>query len=67
MKCKDCLCKNNCSLKEVAKDLIGCEGHGKERPPHKGEVKCYCCSSWVHLSNAFKRKDSNKYLCFKCY
>lgn len=67
MKCKDCLYENNCSLKEIASDLTGCEGHSKERPPHKGEVKCSCCKTWIHNSQAFKHKTNGTFICFSCY
>ena len=67
MKCSNCLYEDNCSLKDIAKDLIGCEGHSKKRPPRKGEVKCSCCGKWVHQSQAFKHKETGKYLCFDCY
>jgi hypothetical protein len=31
--------ENNCSLRDIAKDITGCEGHSKEKPSKKEEVK----------------------------
>lgn len=67
MKCEQCLFEGDCSLRKIASDLTGCEGHSKERPPHKGEVKCSCCQTWVQQSEAFNHKINGKYICFKCY
>ena len=46
MKCTQCLFEENCDLRKISKDLIGCEGPSKERPPNEGEVKCSCCGQW---------------------
>lgn len=67
MKCKDCLYKSNCSLREIASDLTGCEGHSKERLTHKDKVKCSCCKTWVRESQAFKNITYRTFLCFNCY
>ncbi len=40
LKCSVCLYKNNCSLREIAKDITGCEGHSKDRI-------CYDCKNHI--------------------
>ena len=68
MKCTQCLFEDNCSLRKLAKDLTGCEGHSKERPPNEGEVKCSCCGQWRSTEKVFYHKtDTTKNLCFCCY
>lgn len=67
MKCIDCLYENNCSLREIAQDLVGCEGHSKERPPQEGEVRCSYCKSWVDKSQTFQHEINKHYVCFNCY
>lgn len=68
MKCTQCLFEDNCNLKKLAKDLTGCEGYSKERPPNEGEVKCSCCGQWKSKKEVFEHNtDENKNLCFNCY
>lgn len=67
MQCNQCLYENNCKLKEISKYLTGCEGHSKERPPHKGEVKCLCCKQWKNKNKVFTHIDGNNHICFDCY
>lgn len=67
MKCKDCLYESNCNLREIANDLIGCEGHSRGKLPNKDKVKCSCCETYIYKSQAFKNKTYGTFLCFNCY
>jgi hypothetical protein len=66
VKCTHCLYEENCSLKEIAKDITGCDGHSKERPPKENQVRCLSCKRWVDKNKTFERKDG-KHCCFDCY
>ena len=67
MKCIVCKYEKDCKLREIAPDLTGCTGHSKERAKLKNEVKCSTCKEWVDEKKAFKHKDADRYICFKCY
>lgn len=67
MKCGNCLYRDNCSLKDLEKDLTGCEGHSKERPPREGEVKCKCCGQWVSKYKTFTDINGQNPICFTCW
>ena len=71
MKCIDCEYDKNCSVQEIAEDIIGCEGHSKPRKLKDGECRCDCCKKIFSLkgnSCIFPRVDNPKRgLCFNCY
>ena len=68
MKCTNCKYEDNCSLRKIAPDLIGCEGHSKEREKRNGEVKCKICNHWVKEDFAFAHNTiEDDYICFNCY
>ena len=67
MECSICLYNNNCSLQDIAKDILGCTGHSKLRPPKEGQIQCESCKGWFDEDRMFKRKNSDTGLCFDCY
>jgi hypothetical protein len=67
MKCTQCLFEDKCNLREIAKDLVGCAGHSRARPPRAGEVRCRSCKEWVDKNKAFKQKNAENYCCYTCY
>lgn len=67
MRCTQCEFDKYCKLKEIASDLIGCDGHSKERAPSENEVKCICCKEWVKKKECFKNSNNNTYVCFRCF
>ena len=67
MKCACCIKENNCKLRNITKDLTGCEGYSKERPPRANEVKCACCGEWVKEEETFQDINTHKHICFKCF
>lgn len=64
MKCKVCKFENSCSLKDIAKDLTGCEGHSKSKYKDSELVQCISCKEWT--SYAFDWEDGT-YMCYECY
>lgn len=67
MKCSDCLYNDNCSLKEIAKDITGCEGHSKERLPRENEIKCGFCGRFVIKERVFTNTEGKNAICFDCW
>lgn len=67
MQCAKCLYNGGCSLQAIARDITGCEGHSKEKPPKANEVRCSYCGEWIHKDRVFTHKDGKHYCCFKCF
>lgn len=66
MKCKVCKFESNCSLREIAKDIIGCEGHSKSKYENDELVQCATCGCWSYEDDTFKLEDG-VYTCYECY
>ena len=59
---------DNCSLKEIAKDITGCTGHSVSKELRKNEVVCWKCGNLVDEERAFQdRNYENIWICFNCY
>lgn len=67
MKCTQCMYEENCSLREIAKDLTGCMGHSALKPPREGYYQCCGCKAWYPKDKIFLHKDGKHHLCFNCY
>lgn len=64
MKCEVCRFESNCSLREEAKDITGCEGHSKSKYEDGKLVQCIACKEWV--CDAMNWEDGT-YICYGCY
>lgn len=68
MRCEQCKFDDNCSLKEIAKDITGCTGHSVPRELRKNEVRCWQCGDFVDKEKAFQDKNYKSiWICFNCY
>lgn len=66
MKCKVCKFESNCSLREIAKDITGCEGHSKSRYEDDELVECGTCGCWSYKEYSFEIEEG-EYACSDCY
>lgn len=57
VRCVDCEYGSRCSLREIAKDLIGCAGHSKEKEFNKSKEKSH------NKRNKHGKDIKNQYEC----
>lgn len=64
MRCNKCIFESNCSLREIASDLIGCEGHSQGKPQKVKETHRAC----IICGKVFEVLGSSKNTCsHECY